>query len=64
LRLAETAYGSAVRRYLDLVLAKFAADSRYASACARSLGIEDLGTLRKGLAKLNSLAGKRKKRNR
>jgi hypothetical protein len=64
LRLAETAYGSAVRRYLDLVLAKFAADSRYASACARSLGIEHLGTLRKGLAKLNSLAGKRKKRNR
>jgi len=63
-RLAETAYGSAVRRYLDLVLAKFAADSRYASSCARSLGIEDLGTLRKGLTKLKSLAGKLKKRDR
>jgi hypothetical protein len=63
MRLAETAYGSAVRHYLDLVLGKFGADSRYASACARSLGIEDLGTLRKGLAKLNSLAGKRTKPN-
>jgi len=62
IRLAETVYGSAVRRYLDLVLAKFAADSRYASVCARSLGIEDLATLRRGLAKLKSLAGKRKKR--
>lgn len=64
LRLAETAYGAAVRRYLDLVLAKFAAESRFASACARSLGIEDLGTLRKGLAKLKSLAGRGKKRSR
>jgi hypothetical protein len=64
MRLAETAYGTAVRRYLHLVLARFAADSRYASACARSLGIEDLATLRRGLAKLNSLAGKRKQRNR
>jgi len=64
MRLAETAYGSAVRSYLDLVLAKFAADSRYASVCARSLGIEDLGTLRKGLTKLKSLAGKLKKRDR
>ena len=60
MRLAETAYGAAVRRYLDLVLAKFAADSRFASACARSLGIEDLGTLRKGLTKLKSLSGKGK----
>lgn len=60
LRLAETAYGSAIRRYLDLVLAKFTADSRFASACARSLGIEDLGTLRKGLTKLRSLSGKGK----
>lgn len=60
LRLAETAYGAAIRRYLDVVLAKFAADSRFASACARSLGIEDLGTLRKGLTKLKSLSGKGK----
>lgn len=60
LRLAETAYGAAIRRYLDVVLAKFAADSRFASACARSLGIEDLSTLRKGLTKLKSLSGKGK----
>jgi hypothetical protein len=62
MRLAETAYGSSVRRYLDLVLARFAADSRYASACARSLGIEDLATLRRGLAKLKALAVKTRKR--
>jgi hypothetical protein len=42
LRLAETAYGATIRHQLDLVLSKFAADSRYASACAHSLGIEDL----------------------
>ena len=59
LRLAETAYGSAIRRYLDLVLGKFAADSRYASACARALGISDLATLRKGITALKSLAKKR-----
>jgi len=59
MRLAETAYGSAIRRYLELVLAKFAADSRYASACARSLGISDLATLRKGITALKSLAKKR-----
>jgi len=64
MRLAETAYGATVRHQLDLVLSKFTADSRYASSCARSLGIEDLATLRKGLTKLKSLAGKLKKRDR
>lgn len=61
LRLAETAYGSAIRHYLDLALARFSADARHASNCARSLGIDDLARLRKGLANLRTLAGRRRR---
>ena len=59
LQLAETAYGSAVRRALKLALATFSENPRHASDCARSLGIEDRVSLRKGLATLKTLAGGR-----
>lgn len=55
-RLAGTAYGRAVARYLGLVLAKLAAQRRYAAQCARVLGIEDKATLRKGLGLLRRFA--------
>lgn len=54
--LAETAYGLAIRRHLDLSLAKFAATPRYMSECARALGIDELVTLRKGIAVLRSFS--------
>jgi Nucleotidyl transferase AbiEii toxin, Type IV TA system len=57
LQLAETAYGFAVRRALKLALAAFSKNPRHASNCAHSLGIEDLVSLRKGLAALKTLAG-------
>ena len=57
LQLAETAYGSAVRRALKLALATFSENPWRASNCAHSLGIEDLVSLRKGLAALKTLAG-------
>jgi hypothetical protein len=63
LRLSETAYGSAIRYYFDLALARFIATPRYASTCARALGIEDLATLRKGITVLKSLTGKRRHRS-
>ena len=58
LLLAESAYGSAIRHYFERGLDRFAADSRYASRCARSLGINDLATLRKGISSLRKLAGR------
>jgi len=60
LLLAESAYGSAIRHYFDKGLARFGADPRIASRSARSLGIDDLATLRKGLSNLRKLAGKLK----
>lgn len=60
LLLAESAYGSAIRHYFDQGLARFAADARIASRCARALGIDDLATLRKGISILRKLAGKMK----
>lgn len=56
LRLAESAYGREIRRRLKGVLGMFAAKRGYAAECARALGIEDLATLRRGLALLRRLA--------
>ena len=58
MHMAESAYGTAVRRQLGLVLAKFASEQQYAAQCARSLGIEDTATLKKGLALLKRLVAR------
>ena len=55
LQLAESAYGSAIRRNVSLVLDKFKANRNYASTCAKALSIQDLLTLRKGLQKLRAI---------
>lgn len=61
LRLAESAYGAAIQHYFDEALARFAADARYASLCARALGIDNLVMLRKGISRLRKLAMQSKK---
>jgi hypothetical protein len=53
-RLAQSAYGAAVRRYLALALDKLS--GRYAAACIEAHGIADTATLRKGLKRLRALA--------
>ncbi len=53
--LAETAYGAVVKRNLGLVLDKFADQPRYLAEVSRSLGIEDLKVLRRGLTTLGKL---------
>jgi Nucleotidyl transferase AbiEii toxin, Type IV TA system len=60
IQLAETVYGNAVRRQLDLSLVKTTADPRYLSNCARALGIDDLPTLRKGITVLRKFASYRR----
>ncbi|MBI5543707.1 MAG: nucleotidyl transferase AbiEii/AbiGii toxin family protein [Deltaproteobacteria bacterium] len=60
LRIAEGAYGSVVVRHLELVLSKLQTDKKYAASCIESLGIEDAKTLRKGLARLRTLASSRR----
>jgi hypothetical protein len=55
LRLAESAYGKEIRRRLSAVLMMFESRRGYVSDCARSLGIEDVATLRRGLKMLRSL---------
>jgi hypothetical protein len=57
-RLAQSAYGQAVRRYLLLGLDKFATRG-YGAACIKAHGLEDVATLRKGLLRLRRLAGRR-----
>lgn len=59
LRIAESAYGTEIRRRLTAVLAMFGARRGYAAQCARSLGIEDTTTLRRGLTLLRKLAGQK-----
>jgi Nucleotidyl transferase AbiEii toxin, Type IV TA system len=59
LRLAEVAYGKAIRHYFDLSFARISADSRYLLRCARALGIEDIATLRKGVARLRTFIRQR-----
>jgi hypothetical protein len=54
LAMAETAYGGAVRRSLQLTLDAFRDHRARANACIRSLAIEDTATLRKGLRALRS----------
>jgi hypothetical protein len=49
--LAEEAYGEAVGRYLDAALRAFR-DRKRAAACIASLGVDDVATLRRGLAVL------------
>jgi hypothetical protein len=56
LLVAETAYGAAVRRELSSVLQRLSAERVYATDCVRSLGIEDIATMRRGLARLRRLA--------
>ncbi|HET8696732.1 MAG TPA: nucleotidyl transferase AbiEii/AbiGii toxin family protein [Gammaproteobacteria bacterium] len=53
LSIAEQAYGSAIRRYLDQSLAAFRNRSR-AAACIQSLAVSDTATLRKGLRSLRT----------
>ena len=53
IRIAEGAYGAAVSRYLVLVLKRFSTRA-YAGRCARALGVEDMATLRKGVAILRA----------
>ena len=48
LAVAEGAYGSAVRRYLDASLDAFKNRTR-SSQCIKSLAVDDTATLRKGL---------------
>lgn len=55
LRLAETAYGAAVRRLLHEALELFARDRNRLSDCAAALGIADRATLRAGLLALRRL---------
>lgn len=55
LRLAESAYGKEVKRRLAAVLGVFESRRGYASDCARSLGVEDMATLRRGLKMLRRL---------
>ena len=59
LRLAESAYGNEVKLRLAAVLRLFSAKHGYAGQCARSLGIEDTATLRRGLTILRRLAGEK-----
>ena len=53
LEIAEQAYGSAVRRYLDASLTAFRNRTR-AAACIKSLAVSDTVTLRKGLRALRA----------
>jgi len=61
LRLAESAYGKEVTRRLIAVLGLFGTKRGYAAECARALGIEDLSTMRRGLAMLRRLAASKDK---
>lgn len=56
MRLAETVYGTAVRRLLGQSLDQFREDRAHANSCVTSLGITDRNRLRKGLRTLTSLA--------
>jgi hypothetical protein len=56
LRIAEAAYGKEIRSRLNSVLELFADKRGYAAECARTLGVEDTTTLRKGLAQLGRLS--------
>lgn len=53
---AEEAYGAAVLRGLTSALGQMTVRRGHLAYCARALGIEDLRTLKKGLAALRSLA--------
>jgi hypothetical protein len=53
--IAEEAYGTAVRRYLGSSLKLFRNRAR-ATACIKSLGVDDTTTLRKGLRTLAAVA--------
>ncbi len=55
LKMAESAYGSEVRRRLGAALELFRMKRAYAGECARTLGIEDTVTLRRGLILLRRL---------
>lgn len=55
MRLAETAYGAVVARHLDLVFRRLEERRGLLSANAASLGVVDLKTLRKGMARLKRL---------
>ena len=58
LELAETAYGSAIRRGLQQALNGLAARRGRLSACARALGVEDAATLRRGISMLRALCAR------
>lgn len=53
--LAEAAYGTAVRRHLDLVLRAFTTERSRAAAAIAALGISDATTLKKGMKRLRAL---------
>lgn len=53
--LAEQAYGTAVRRYLLQTLDSLKTDRARANACIKTLEIDDVATLRKGLRALESI---------
>jgi hypothetical protein len=55
LGVAERAYGAAVRRYLGSALELFRANRSRATACIKSLAVDDTTTLRKGLRVLRAL---------
>lgn len=59
LEIAERAYGTAIMRSLERVLAYFASHRNYAGTCARALGIEDRATLNKGLSVLRAFVRQR-----
>lgn len=56
LRLAETAYGAAIREQLKAALAGLQTHTRGLTRHAAALGIEDLPSLRAGLKALSTLA--------
>jgi len=56
--LAEEAYGTAIRRYLEQSLDAFR-DRRRAAACIKSLAVNDTATLRKGLRVLRARLARR-----
>lgn len=55
--IAEQAYGSAVRRCLNLAIDEFRNNRSRAKACLDSLGVEDTSLLRKGIRSLRAAAG-------
>lgn len=55
LAIAEEAYGSAVKRCLERTIEQFRSNRARAKACTASLGVDDTGTLRKGLRMLQAM---------